>query len=207
MESRLKKDKIQLIVIAAIAFIASVFVLTDYFLEVNSPYQVFRCDTGAARYTFQFSTSYDFSYFDVADDGDSTFTYIDLWKERNEGSGVYTIISISFLNTDDDTPDVEAAIQKALAQARSSLDYRLIGLSETIVSGIPAQEIIYSHSLNIGDLTVDQDSQAMHSRIVREVYLEQDDFIWKLAYRSSESIYETARADFEHILETFEILD
>ncbi|MFC2062398.1 hypothetical protein ACFLS8_00390 [Chloroflexota bacterium] len=202
----MKKDKIQLIVIAAIAFIASVFVLTDYFLEVNSPYQVFRCDTGASHYTFQFSTSYDFSYFDVADDGDSTFTYIDLWKEQEEGSGMYTLISVSVFPPDADTPDAGTAIRKALAQGESLPDFRLISQSEIIVGRTTAHEIVFVHSFTIGYTGIDQGYQSAYSRITRDVYLEEGGFIWKLTFRVTESAYEATRADFEHILDTFRIL-
>ncbi|MBI4304280.1 MAG: hypothetical protein HY665_08105 [Chloroflexi bacterium] len=43
--------------------------------------------------------------------------------------------------------------------------------------------------------------------IVRSVYFDYGGLIWKISMRSYEKVAEEGRADFEHVLKTFKILD
>jgi hypothetical protein len=112
-------------------------------------------------------------------------------------------------------PDAEAALEDNLS-GFAEPDYydedaeeepkRLLERSTITVAGIQAELIVYSYGYDyVRDST--SDSWVILIRIAREVYFDYDGLIWNLVIKSDEDRADVAEADFEHLLETFQILD
>jgi hypothetical protein len=83
---------------------------------------------------------------------------------------------------------------------------RLLERSTITVAGISAELIVYSYGYDhIWDES--SGSAVILLRIAREVYFDYDGLIWNLVIKSDEDRADVAEADFEHLLETFQILD
>jgi hypothetical protein len=115
----------------------------------------------------------------------------------------------------DTYPDAEAALEDTLSifvepdyydEDDEEEPKRLLERSTITVAGIPAELIVYSYGY---DYVRDSPSDpwVILIRIAREVYFDYNGLIWKLAIESDEDRADVAEADFEHLLETFQILD
>jgi len=111
-------------------------------------------------------------------------------------------------------PDATAALEDTLSgffepEPWEEYEYepkRLLELSTLTVAGIQAELIVYSY----GWESIREESTGLWvylMRIAREVYFDHDNLIWQIVIESDEDRAEVAEADFEHLLETFQILD
>ncbi|UCB43223.1 MAG: hypothetical protein JSV77_00835 [Dehalococcoidales bacterium] len=112
-------------------------------------------------------------------------------------------------------PDATAALEHTLSifvdqEPYDENDEQAPGLllerSNITVAGIPAELIVYSYGFDL----IREESTGLVvylMRIAREVYFDYSGLIWKIEIESDEDRAEEAEADFEHLLETFQILD
>lgn len=75
--------------------------------------------------------------------------------------------------------------------------------STITVAGIPSELLIYSHEPEL----IPEAPISDVIKITRVVYFEHNDLIWEIEIESDEDRADVAEADFEHLLETFQILD
>ena len=81
----------------------------------------------------------------------------------------------------------------------------LIEHSAITVDKMPAELLVYSRE---PDLIPEAPASSLEvMKVTRSVYFDYDGFIWNLVIESDEDRVEEAEADFEHLLETFQILD
>ena len=94
-------------------------------------------------------------------------------------------------------PDATAALEYEISQFVEPEN--LLECSNVTVTGISAELLVYSHEQEgtIGDI----------NRVTRGVYFDYNDLIWSIVIESDEDRADVAQADFEHLLETFQILD
>ena len=85
-------------------------------------------------------------------------------------------------------------------------DFQLLERSQVTVSGINGEQIVYSYTeiRGVGQRKTDEDPYPMQGR---RIYFYSNGVIWELTLDLLLSEAETANADFEHLLETFQILD
>jgi len=77
--------------------------------------------------------------------------------------------------------------------------------STITVAGALDEMIVYSHE---SELIPEAPSSSLEvMKVTRVVYFDYNDLIWKIEIDSDEDRAEEAEADFEHLLETFQILD
>jgi hypothetical protein len=122
----------------------------------------------------------------------------------------------------DQHPNAKAAVEALISYWGESI--KLLERSAVTVAGIPGEQIVYSHKppmimrapLKLILFTISPDWNARYTRrnpqeselrITREVYFNYDGLIWNIQIDSDESVAEQAKADFEHLLKTFKILD
>jgi hypothetical protein len=115
----------------------------------------------------------------------------------------------------DTYPDATAALEDTLSgfvepdyhdEDAEEEPQRLLERSTITVAGIPAELVVYSYGY---DLVWEESSGSavILLRIAREVYFDYDGLIWNIVIESDEDRADVAEADFEHLLETFQILD
>jgi hypothetical protein len=109
-------------------------------------------------------------------------------------------------------PDAAAALEHTLSGFVEPGPYdeeepqRLLERSSLTIAGIPAELIVYSYGYDRiwGE---SPGSVAILIRIAREVYFDHNGLIWNIVIESDEDRADVAEGDFEHLLETFQILD
>ena len=115
------------------------------------------------------------------------------------GERIPTVIDIFVDDVSSHYPNSGALLEERLSMfPRVKKGFKILERSSMKVSGIDGQQIAYSWT-----------SPSFEPEVVvtREVYFDTKGLIWHLSLDSSETRAETAKADFEHMLGMFKIVD
>jgi hypothetical protein len=118
------------------------------------------------------------------------------------------IITITLLNSKYYGTDVSSSLEGRLTEYKAGfpyLDFRLLARSPVTIDGAYGEEIVFSHTWT-PNMYEGQKGES-HPLNGRNVYFYSDGVIWEFSLASSFGTAEKANADFEHILQTFKILD
>lgn len=197
--------------------IAMVFALVFTTLGCNSTMEGYRTFTfnKVAHFSFEYPAHYEkyaAIYNEDLDDRGISIGFNDKVPSKGSTNGFIEVLAEGAGIT---YPDATAALEDTLSgfvepdyydEDAEEEPKRLLERSTITVAGIPAELIVYSYGY---DLIREEssDSSVILIRIAREVYFDHDDLIWNLVIESDEDRADVAEADFEHLLETFQILD
>ena len=172
----------------------------------NDGYKQYHIEKGIVNFSFDYPCSYDEVGLEVDDD----FTLITLNGPYHKDLEDFTLISIFVVDSDD--PDFlkpERRLNNAISLYETFLDYRLIERSSVNVAGIEGQQILYFYNKErpeIGDAGYIPGAGPAPT-IAREIYFIDKGRLWNITIFSNDSTSEADMADFEHMLETFTILN
>jgi hypothetical protein len=125
-----------------------------------------------------------------------------------ENVSVFSVMGFVILNPEYYSTNASALLDKDLREYESGfnyLEFRLLERSQISVSGVQGEQIIFSHMWKPeGFLGQKGEPYPWKGR---EVYFYYNGVIWKFDVDSPLSNWEQANSDFEHILQTFKILD
>jgi hypothetical protein len=174
----------------------------------NDGYKQYRLEKGIAHFSFEYPCSYDKSGSEI--NNDDGFTHIMLQGPYHKDVEDFTLISIFVIDSDD--PDFlkpERRLNNAISLYETFLDYRLIERSSVNVAGIEGQQILYFYNKErpeIGDAGYIPGAGPAPT-IARDIYFSDEGYLWNITIFSNESTAKADMADFEHMLETFTILN
>ena len=196
-------------------FIALVLTLVSATLGCDSSMEGYRAFTfnEVAHFSFEYPAHYKKT--SAGAEVEDKIIHIGLRDEvPSEGSNA-GFIGIKVEGAGITYPDATVALEHTLSIFVDSEPYdedaeqapgRLLERSTLTVAGIPAELIVYSYGY---DYVRDSPSDpwVLLLRIAREVYFDYNGLIWNIVIESDEDRAEVAKADFEHLLETFQILE
>lgn len=175
----------------------------------GSGYKAFTLEKGIGHFSFEYPAQYKVEKVEVRDD---SLLYTDVvlsgpGPTLENGGMDYTFISVFVDSTIDYPRSAEYDLENTLASASEFLvDFQLLERSILSIVGITGQQIIYYCNMGVREYPEDPEPELLPT-IVRNIYFEQGDLIWNLHISYNQSIAEDAQAVFEHLLETFQILD
>jgi hypothetical protein len=192
--------------------IAMVFTLVAITPGCDSSMEGYRTFTfdKVAHFSFEYPAHYrKYSAHATVEDRTISIWFHD--KVPPKGS-TYGYIHIFVEGASDSYPDAAAALEHTLSGFVEPGPYdeeepqRLLERSSLTIAGIPAELIVYSYGYDRiwGE---SPGSVAILIRIAREVYFDHNGLIWNIVIESDEDRADVAEGDFEHLLETFQILD
>lgn len=171
-------------------------------------YDKYTLKKGIAHFSFEYPCSYDRYGSEINED--DCFTLISIRGPYHKSVEDRTWLRVFVLISEDPGfLDPERALKQDVSHNEKLLDYRLIERSSVNVAGIEGQQIIYFYnrerpgSLDPGFIP----GVGPAPTIAREIYFCDEGRIWDLQFHSNESTAEADMADFEHMLETFTILN
>ena len=124
-----------------------------------------------------------------------------LIKDANDRTTIDVIVE----KPNELVPDAKTGIERSERNASSWADYKLLDKCELTVDGVQAYRIDYEHR-NIVPAIAGVSNEPFIA-VYRKVRFDANGFVWMIQMRSDSSTAEADLADFEHILETFQILD
>jgi uncharacterized protein YjbK len=132
--------------------------------------------------------------------GAAGVTFFDKLSSKDS---IYGFIFVTIEDASEKYPNAKTAIEQI---ASNELKKDILERSTVIINGIPGELIVYSHKLGVIEERLPYESSKI-IRINRTVYFDHSGLIWGIEIESDEDKAEQAKADFEHLLETFRILD
>jgi hypothetical protein len=166
----------------------------------NPDYMIFTMKDGLGNFTFEYSSRYEVK---------ESYTQKDISAVTLIGPFIqeikdYATIKILISPPDKLTPDAESRIKRAERNASSFPDYTLLEKSELEVDNVPAYRIDFMER-NLQP--IDRGLSKPPIEVFREVYFDTKGLRWMMQMRSDSSTADSDKPDFEHILQTFKILN
>ncbi len=168
--------------------------------EVTPGHRLFTLRKGLGHYSFEYPVEYKRSASDQHS-GYSREYFHRLLPEQDPIYARFIILIIEAGRHGD--PDARTTLESDISyHSESAKDFRILEQSSLIIAGVDGELLVTSYFPK-GQFGGFSEIQIM----VRSVYFDYDGSIWEITMISSEEFAETARADFEHLLKTFQILE
>lgn len=108
---------------------------------------------------------------------------------------------LNYLNIDEE-------IEHHILGASSTVfrDFYLLERFDVEIAGVKGKGIIFSYSSRLESVGAGF-RDVIQPAISRDIYFEYDEKIWFISVTACEGYAETVKADFEHVIETFKILE
>ena len=173
----------------------------------SSGYKTFTLEEGIGHFTFEYPARYEVELVEERSDlGYTSVTLSGPGPNLKKGGMDYTFFDVFVDETNDYSPDAGVALQHTLALVSEWPDYQFLEQSTVSVAGVEGQQVVYFYDRGVREYPEDPEPEPLPT-IMRDVYFDHSGLIWLLAIRSNQAVAEDANVIFEHILETFKILD
>ena len=204
IRSMLEKERIRL---RSLLLMGVLFVVVATFLSCNSSgYRTFTFNK-VAHFSFEYPAHYrKFAAHATVEDKTIYIGFRDKIIPEGRTNG---FIRVVVEGAGYRYPDAEAALEKTLLPFTEPEKYinpgNLLERSTITVAGVQAELIVY---IREADLIPEAPASSLDiMKVTRVVYFDHNNLIWRIRIQSDEDRADQAKADFEHILETFKILD
>ncbi|MBI4331764.1 MAG: hypothetical protein HY673_10835 [Chloroflexi bacterium] len=181
-----------------------VFVLAGCNEPDGSGYKLFAMKEGPVRYSFEYS-----SRFKIAETRQrADLAYVTLLGATIRQLNDYSSISAGWFVPNKWIPDAESAQKDLLATVSGNMGFELLDQSPVTIDNVPAKLIAYKQR-NIRPI-FNRETKGPVYEILRVVDFDYGGLRWSIDMRSADVSPEAAdrdKADFEHLLRTFRILD
>jgi hypothetical protein len=169
----------------------------------TSTYNTFTMEEGQARFSFEYSSAFQLVEYSVSDKYHLAGVTLTgpIQKEIMDYPSIEVIVNFE---PDEYSPDAETTLETWLTKASKSSSFELWEKSEIVVDNITAKQAIYSET-NI--LPIDRGGEEPPGEIWRRVHFDYNGMIWTITLNSNYYTYETDNEIFEHVLQTFQILN
>lgn len=163
-------------------------------------YKTFTLKRGVGHFTFEYPANYEKLLVYVSDSTNVNFGGPLLTEEEAR-----TLLMVTVIEWDNGVPDLEASVERELYYGSNFEDFKLLDRSSLHVADMQAEQIVFFYKRPIYEPRLIP-RQPVPS-ISREVCFVNGRLDWSIRMRSHESMAEVDRLDFEHILQTFRILN
>jgi len=205
---RIRKKRIYLsfnLAIAVVLLITS-SALSGCVKESNR-YKEFHLLNGIAYCSFEYPASHEEPFVEAYSAPDETYLTTDFIPAETERPEIS--FGMHIYRGYEESPDAKAALEGSLQfyETNEDLrpDFKLLDRSPVMVAGVWGEQIVYSYSWFPYSYLGPKAKPI--TRIVREIYLDHQGVIWEIYARYDAEVSETAKTDFEHLLDTFQFLD
>jgi hypothetical protein len=204
----IKRWTIRAAVMLLIVIIAGVSIVHFY------SYNKFSLTEGIAHFSFEYPSSY-YVEFTRLEERPWDYTMVRLLTlnpESEYGIEYYhdAVILINVEDTGYSYSSIEDAIEKSISwwTSRGYDDFHLIERSTVKIAGVQGGKLVYAfNSYHRMDATEFGTHSVKTPAITRRIFFEHEGKIWLISSTAYESYAETAKADFEHVIKTFKILE
>jgi hypothetical protein len=169
----------------------------------NSEYREYSFNRGA-KFSFEYPTHYKIFSIHTYIKSESTggLYFIDKLPSKGRPEG---FIDIGLEDPNTHYSDAEGAVEYTQGSINADFSANIIERSSIIILGRQAELIVYSHK----SIIMPEAPPASYNvtKITREVFFDHSGAIWRIIIDSDEERSDQAKSDFEHILQTFKILE
>jgi hypothetical protein len=162
-------------------------------------YKQLTVEEGIAHLSFEYPCNWEVGIIEIREDlGFTSITVLSPFSEEGDSFWTFSIISPY-----EDWPNAEAALEDSLSFWESEIDFEILDRSAVEVAGVRAEQVVF-----FCRVPRDYPLGAEPTPVVkRSLYFEYDGLIWMIGSSSDQAVAEADNVHFEHMLETFRILD
>lgn len=182
-------------------------------------YELYSFEQGFAHFSFEKPKDYFLPRETEIKIQDNDYEEISFWRDLRltHGFSASQTIVIRITRISPEHPNASAEIEEYISMVKGGFpEFAVVERSFTSVDGIPAEQVVLSFGVGssstsgVGSSSTSLPKATVLTPVIsRYVYFEYDGFIWNIGIVSGplQNEAEQAKADFEHILQTFKILD
>lgn len=174
--------------------------------DVNS-YKTYVMDQGLVHFSLEYPANYMVDYVEYAEsssDKSRSSAIFSIMGPKDRHVNDYTDVCVVVDLPDRLMPDAKSLHERSETNAESWKYYELIYKGEMIINGISAYRLDYQ---NIDILPAIANDGGPGIEVMRRVDFDADGRVWTIYMTSPLSAADADKVHFEHILETFEILE
>jgi hypothetical protein len=171
-------------------------------------YKSFTFNNSIKNCLFEYSVLYNITNVNRAESFSIASVFLLLFSSISKKSGEDTFIQISITRTSASFPDYEALLEDHLKNEQQGLnmsEFKLDKRSQVTVDGIQGEQIVYSYVRKPDPLSIKKSES--HSAIAFAVYFEKNGIIYRIIGDTLVERSAKTRNDFDHIVQTFKILN
>jgi len=190
-----------ILVLLTLILIASSVIMMSCSRNETTGFKEFVVSEGLASFSFEYPA---FCYVPYVDRSrEPHYTEVKTGGVIQPGVGGDEHLFIRILQTGNSFENAEAMLEDNLARAEEHQDFQLLERSSVNISGIQGEQIIYSYFGYHSTWESEAETGTAY-----KAYFDYEGLIWRVVMLADEyAAAERARADFEHVLETFQVLD
>lgn len=204
-----KNSFVKALLMALIGILSLMQLSCANFSSINRGYKTFTLHRGIGHFSFEYPMRFRVAKKEIRNDEELKYTHIIILGPSFEDKQELTEISIFVQNVSEYYPDAIASLNRAISSILPGMthNFTVIDIFPVTVAGIQGEQFVawmddfhsYGHTpLSGGELI---------RYIMRTVYFDNNGIIWNITMDSHISRAEAEGADFEHILQTFKVLD
>ena len=175
-------------------------------VDVNS-YKTFTLTDGNVHFSLEYRAYYKIKEvhpsFDTGTPSDA-FMDFTLISPKIKQTKDYTYIKVLVEKPGRLIPDAKSQTERAENNASSWANYKLLDKYMTTIDGIEAYRLDYQNQ-NIVPTLAGTGKPAIG--VYRELHFDAKGFVWMIQMSSDSSTADADKADFEHVIQTFKVLD
>jgi hypothetical protein len=171
-------------------------------------FKIFVMKEGIIHLSFEYNSSYNIAEVQpLKNDGklSGDIAYVTLVGPLIKETRDHTRVNIIIIIPNELIPDAKSGIERAEKNASSWSDYKLLNKYDLIIDGIPAYRIDYQDRSIVPAIA--GVSNEPFIEVIREVDFDANGYVWMIQITSDSSTAEADKLDFEHILQTFKVLN
>jgi hypothetical protein len=98
-------------------------------------------------------------------------------------------------------------LEKEISRWEDEPEFKVLERTEVEISGIPAEKVVLTYKYFPTDVGLGYATEELEYIIQRSIFFDCDGFIWWIEEQSNIEVAEVHKVHFEHVLQTFSILD
>jgi hypothetical protein len=173
----------------------------------SSDYKVFSLREGIGHFSIEYPAEYAISRIDIRNDLVSRYTDIGLGSQAITSNPGLNEISIYAWPIDSSSDTASLILTSMLAQGENIFpDFKLLGRFSMMIGDMEGQGAIFSWTASAPISSSESEANTLPA-VSRMVCFRHGDLAWEIHVASGELEQMQAEADFQHIINTFRILN
>lgn len=169
----------------------------------SSDYKIFSLREGIGYFSMEYPSDYAVTRIDIRNDVTSRYTDVGFSSPQVGGLPGLNEISIYAWPSADSNETATLLLDSMLAQAETIFqDFKLSQRFSVMIGDMEGQGAIFSWSASANESTID-----ILPAVSRMVCFRHGDLAWEIHVASDTTAEAKAAADFQHIIDTFQILN
>lgn len=174
--------------------------------QLNIDYKKLAIEEGIARLSFEYPSNWNIPLIETRHDYTNFIVYAP-WLKRDDDFIPSTFWHFFAQPADEEWPNAMTALEDDLSFWKAELDFKVMERSKIEIGGVEGEQVVFSYRYRRVDPTTRRFTEESEPVIQRNIYFDRGGIVWNIREESNLEVAKVHNVYFEHMLETFKILD